>query len=163
MQATGKSVEAVKKLILGPVGSRIEMVMAQGLGGGMRTVRMARHPDTSVFEPIGAGGDGTSELSASERRLRQQIVPAPGAVPATNRSTWSAKSSLVGAWHRTAGSTQVGLTVAHEESSRVPAIDNVVFGGSGCGLRVKDVLHNCSVGRYERIEIGTSPPCIHGR
>ena len=154
MQATGKSVDAVKKLILGPTGSRIEMVMAQGLGGGTRTVRMARRADTPVSEPAGAGGGGTPGSPASERRLRQQIVPAAGAVPAA----WSTTSSSLGALHRTPGSTQVGLSVAHELD---PSIDKIVFGGSGCVLRVTDVLHNCSVGRYERVEIGTSPLCIH--
>jgi hypothetical protein len=162
-QATGKTVEAVKKLILGPMGSPIEMVMAEGMGGGTRTVRMCRRAhDASAWEACDAS-EAAPQMSArvssqasGEGRVRQQIVPSPKSGPlpgafAAARAQFHARS-IRGA-PRAEASTQVGLTVAHE-ADLILHEDDFILGSSGCGLRVKAVLHNCSVGRYERVEPG---------
>ena len=87
---------------------------------------------------------------AAGKRLRQQIVPACGLASSAN----AGKAAVSPA----PGSTQVGLKVEHETLDE--SVDGM-FGESGCGLRVKGILRDASVGRYEKVDIGTLV-YIHG-
>jgi len=148
-QATGKSVDAVERLIMGPCASPIELVLTQGVGGVTRTLRLARRLAAVTQTPVETKSVTWASPQAATRgegaRVRQQIVPSPGSPTAA----WSAK--LGG---RPAGSTQVGLTVAHQQLGA--SDDDSIYGSLGCGLRVTNVLQDFSIGRYEKVQIGIS-------
>lgn len=148
-QAAGKSAEAVGKLILGPAGSPIEMVMSQSMGGSSRTVHMARCPH--LQRPTGFGSDKSTSTQTAHaaggdgrRQARQQIVPT-ARLPAT---AWFEKRQA----SKALGSTQVGLEVTCEDLDA--SLDYAGFWGEGCGLRITSIFQDLSVGRFERVEVG---------
>jgi hypothetical protein len=150
-QAAGKSAEAVERLILGPAGSPIEMVMAQSTGGSTRTVRMARCPH--LQRPTASGSDNSTSTKTAQaaggdgrRQARQQIVPT-ARLPA---AAWSEKRQA----SKALGSTQVGLMVTCEDLDA--SLDYAGFWGEGCGLRIRSIFQDLSVGRFEKVEVGVS-------
>lgn len=150
-QAAGKSAEAVERLILGPAGSPIEMVVAQSMGGSTRTVRMARCPH--LQRPTASGSDNSTSTKTAHaaggdgrRQARQQIVPT-ARLPA---AAWSQKRQA----SKALGSTQVGLLVTCEDLDA--SLDYAGFWGEGCGLRIRSIFQDLSVGRFEKVEVGVS-------
>lgn len=155
----------MESLLLGPEGSPIELVMAQGVGGGTRTVRTVRRPNqpalatlpeepSELVAPPGAeiapsslgaqrpvAGRGAEREGALGARHIVPLAPPPqGAAAARPASV--------------AEHTQVGLVVEYQQGDSSDAADTV-FGDVASGLRVTGVLQHLSVGRHHQVEIGT--------